>query len=225
MSAGSSPWNHNIHYHPVILRAVPDGCMRALDVGCGDGILARQLRKTVHHVTGIDLDETSISLARQRTTGDDIDYIVGDFLTHKFEPALFDVIVSVAAVHHMDTAAALERMRSLLRPGGTLAVIGLARNNSASPPWLVRLLERHIDDPRIVRLTRKHPADAPFDLAAKVANRLHKLTKNYSEHSAPMATPRDTYKTVRLIAKKILPGVRYRRHILWRYSLVWVKPR
>jgi hypothetical protein len=26
-------WNHNVHYQPVILAAVPDHCRRALDVG------------------------------------------------------------------------------------------------------------------------------------------------------------------------------------------------
>jgi len=26
-------------------------------------------------------------------------------------------------------------------------------------------------------------------------------------------------------ARRLLPGVRYRRHLLWRYSLLWSKPR
>jgi hypothetical protein len=29
-------WNHNLHYHRVILDAVPAGCRRSLDVGCGE---------------------------------------------------------------------------------------------------------------------------------------------------------------------------------------------
>jgi hypothetical protein len=29
---------------------------------------------------------------------------------------------------------------------------------------------------------------------------------------------------VRAAAREVLPGVRYRRHLLWRYSLVWTKP-
>jgi hypothetical protein len=36
-------WNHNVHYQPVILKAVPRGCPAALDVGCGDGLLAGRL--------------------------------------------------------------------------------------------------------------------------------------------------------------------------------------
>ena len=30
---------------------------------------------------------------------------------------------------------------------------------------------------------------------------------------------------MRRIAAQELPGVRYRRHLLWRYSLVWTKPK
>ena len=39
----SGYWNHNVHYQPVILNAVPPGCRTALDVGCGDGLLASRL--------------------------------------------------------------------------------------------------------------------------------------------------------------------------------------
>ena len=33
-----------------------------------------------------------------------------------------------------------------------------------------------------------------------------------------------TWAQVRETAARLLPGVRYRRHLLWRYSLVWTKP-
>jgi hypothetical protein len=36
-------WNHNVHYHGVVLRNVPRGCGEALDVGCGDGLLVLAL--------------------------------------------------------------------------------------------------------------------------------------------------------------------------------------
>ncbi|MEU6907350.1 hypothetical protein ABZ935_18625 [Streptomyces coeruleorubidus] len=35
-------WNHNVHHHPEVLDAVPDGCGKALDAGCGDGLLTRK---------------------------------------------------------------------------------------------------------------------------------------------------------------------------------------
>ena len=47
-------WNHNVHYQPVILRGVPADCTRALEVGCGDGLLARRLAERCAEVTAID---------------------------------------------------------------------------------------------------------------------------------------------------------------------------
>src|SRR5580704_11874271 len=46
-------WNHNVHYQPVILRAVPPGCGAALEVGCGDGLLASRLVERCAEVTAI----------------------------------------------------------------------------------------------------------------------------------------------------------------------------
>ena len=194
----SDRWNHNIHYHPVILGAVPDGCDRALDVGCGEGILTRQLGAVVPDVTGIDLDEPSIRLAREQAAGG-IEFVVGDVLTYEFEPGSFDFIASVATLHHIGVEVGLRRMRDLLRPGGTLVIVGVARS--------------------------RYPADAAVDLGATVATRLHKLTKTYWEHSAPTIwPPENTFGETRDIARSVLPGVRYRRHLLWRYSLTWTKP-
>ncbi|MFC6882317.1 MULTISPECIES: class I SAM-dependent methyltransferase [Actinomadura] len=191
-------WNHNIHYHPLILRSVPGGAQRALDVGCGEGMLARGLRRTVPHVTGIDLHAPGIDQARDQAG--DIDYIVGDFLTHPFEPASFDVVASVATLHHMDAAAALARMRDLLRPGGVLAVVGLARNT--------------------------YPKDLPYVLAGVAANAALRAVKGYWEHPSPTVWPPPvTYPEMRALAARTLPGSRYRRHLLWRYSITWRKPR
>ncbi|MEV5410804.1 class I SAM-dependent methyltransferase [Thermopolyspora sp. NPDC052614] len=189
-------WNHNIHYHPRILGAIPDGTRRALDVGCGEGTLARALRRAVPHVTGIDLDTAGIDLARGYA--DDVDYILGDFLTHTFEPASFDVITSVATPHHMDAAAGLTRMRELLRPGGMPAIVGLARST--------------------IR-------DLPLDVAGVIANALHRAVKGHWEHPSPIVWPPPvTYAQTRAPAAETLPGSRFRRHLLMRYSIVWTKP-
>lgn len=192
-------WNHNLHYHPVVISAVPAGCERALDVGCGEGTLTRQLRRIVPGVTGIDLDQPSIDLARAHREANGIRYLLGDFLSYPFEPGSFDFIASVAALHHMDAASALARMSALLRPGGVLAVIGLAR-------------------PR-------YPADLPADVAGLIAHRYHLRKRSLWNHPSPTVwPPPDTFKSTRTLAAKALPGVRYRHHLLWRYSLIWVKP-
>ena len=126
----AEPWTHNLHYHRVVLDAIPAGCRRALDVGCGTGALTRRLRGVIPQVTGIDRDKQSIAIARTHPQARDIGYRHEDFLTAPMEAGSLGLITSIAALHHMDTAAALSRMAELLEPGGALVVIGLARGPS-----------------------------------------------------------------------------------------------
>jgi hypothetical protein len=97
----------------------------------------------------------------------------------------------------MDEAGALRRMPELVRPGGVIAVLGLAR--SAYPQ--------------------------ARDAAAIVVNRAHRVARNYWESSAPEVwPPAHTYGEVRAMAERELPGARFRRHLLFRYSIVWTPP-
>jgi 2-polyprenyl-3-methyl-5-hydroxy-6-metoxy-1,4-benzoquinol methylase len=199
--AEPAQWNHNTHYHSLVLASVPAGCGRALDVGCGEGLLARELSRLSSRVVAIDRDEASIAMARQHETdpGTRVEYVCGDFLDYGLEPASFDFIASIAALHHMDAGTGLARMRQLLRPGGTLAVIGCARSTL--------------------------PADLPVEIAGALTHRLLLRNRTYWQHSAPTVwPPAETYAAMRRIARRELPGVRYRRHVLWRYSLIWTKP-
>ncbi|MGA2210508.1 MAG: class I SAM-dependent methyltransferase [Acidimicrobiales bacterium] len=199
MPVETERWNHNLHYHRVILRAIPAGARRGLDVGCGEGILARQLRQVLAEVTAIDIDAPSLELARLADPDGAVDYICGDFLTYAFDDSSFDLVASVACLHHMDMAAALDKMAGLLRPGGTLALVGIARS--------------------------RYPRDLLFDALGSISTRLHQLTKTYWEHSAPTFWPPPlTYAETRRVAEGALPHVAYRRHVLWRYSLLWRKP-
>jgi hypothetical protein len=73
--------------------------------------------------------------------------------------------------------------------------------------------------------TSSHPRDTLFDLAGTVRTRVHRVTKTYWETCAPKVwPPPESYREIRQVAAALLPGVRYQRHILWRYSLAWTKP-
>jgi len=192
-------WNHNIHYHRVVVDALPAGCGRVLDAGCGEGLLARTLSDRVAHVTALDRHAPSLELARRNAPADNVDHVLGDLLAAPFPPASFDAVVSVAVVHHVGLAAGLERMAELLRPAGRLVVIGLAAVRS--------------------------PADLGFAVAGAVATRVHQRRRTLWETSAPKIWPvPHSYGQARRVARRVLPGVRCRRHVLWRYSLVWTKP-
>ena len=207
--APAEPWNHNLHYHRVILGAVPAGCDRALDVGCGTGALTRHLRQAVPQVGGIDRDERSIELARVHPGADGISYLQGDFLTTSFEPGSLGLVSAVASLHHMDAEAALRRMAELLRPGGVLAVVGLARGGILAEAGLIVPAAIGSRARRAASARRRRGSPSPPG----------------DGYQPPLVWPPEhSYRDMRRIAARLLPGSRYRRHLYWRYSLVWVKP-
>ncbi|NDZ99780.1 methyltransferase domain-containing protein, partial [Streptomyces sp. SID10116] len=48
------PFDHNDHYHPLLLRNLPPGGRTALDVGCGTGRFARRLAARGYEVDALD---------------------------------------------------------------------------------------------------------------------------------------------------------------------------
>ena len=197
-------WNHNIHYQPVILGAVPPRCGPALDVGCGDGMLALRLAERCAEVTGIDRDDRMIALARERERARTpehparVNFVAADFLACPLADESFDFVCANTSLHHMDFAAALTAMARVLRPGGRLAVIGLARNSSL--------------------------ADFAADVPGVPVNLFYRAVYHEGSSGAPVKEPDMTWSQVRATSRALLPGVRYRRRLLWRYSLLWQKP-
>jgi SAM-dependent methyltransferase len=194
-------WNHNVHYHPVVLAAVPDGCRRALDVGCGDGLLARKLAQRARSVTGVDRSPEMIRLARTEPAGN-VTFVAGDYLDETTLPeGAYDFVSAVAVVHHSPLEEALVRLARLVAPGGRLAVVGMARTRSPRD-WLIALCA--VPASLLIRRRRggkRGPAGMPMQEADL------------------------SYAQVRAAAKHLLPGCRFRRHLLLRYSLLWDKPR
>jgi SAM-dependent methyltransferase len=92
---------------------------RILDAGCGSG---RNMVELARHgtVTGIELSETSVSLARERGAGE---VIAGSVLEMPFEADSFDLAASLDVIEHLeDDLAALRELRRVVAPGGSLLV-------------------------------------------------------------------------------------------------------
>lgn len=193
-------WNCNVVRHPAILRAVPERCRDALDVGCGDGLLVRKLASRANRVTGIDKSDDMISRARELAAGyRNVSFMADDFASVELSETGYDFICSVATIHHMDFAATLTRMRELLRPRGRLVVVGLARDASLAD-WAKTI----VGFPTAWVTRTLHRSNGPEGL--------------------PMTPPVMSYDQVRDAARRLLPGVLYRRHMRIRYSLVWEAP-
>jgi SAM-dependent methyltransferase len=198
-------WNHNVAHHARIVRAMPPDCRSALDVGCGDGLLAQKLATRARWVVALDTSPEMAEQARRRTADLDVEVVQADFLTAVHDGVLprhsFSFVTSVAALHHMDPAAALEAMASLLEPGGRLAVAGLATSRSAVD-WLIAAAQYPIA--RTIRLA-------------------------HGGKSGPDGMPM-TFDTIptwaqsKRTALEALPEARWRRTLQLRYMIEWTAP-
>ena len=200
-------WNHNVYYQPLILGAVPPGCGSALDVGCGDGWLACLLAERCRDVTGVDRDHQMIALARERARDvRNVAFIDAEFPAFPFEEASFDFIASNTAIHHMNFEAALMAMNRLLRPGGRLAIVGLARN-ATTRDYLPDLM------------------GAPLTVGLGLAHATLRAAHHEDRSPRfPIKEPTMTWDEVRIKALRLLPGVQDRRHLLCRSSILWRSP-
>jgi len=92
---------------------------RILDAGCGSGRNMIELARR-GTVTGIELSDTSVCLARQRGRGEVVE---GSVLEMPFPDASFDLAVSLDVIEHLeDDLAALRELRRVLAPGGALLI-------------------------------------------------------------------------------------------------------
>lgn len=88
-----------------------------LDVGCGDGQIARALARTGCTVTGIDPTERNLEVARERGGGPT--YINAGATDLPFEDSSFDAVVACLVFEHIDDVdGAIAEVARVLRPGG-----------------------------------------------------------------------------------------------------------
>jgi SAM-dependent methyltransferase len=100
------------------------GAQRILEVGCGTGRWLGLLRRHGCQVFG--LDRSMGMLERARASADPLSLVRGSANALPFRSREFDLVFCVNAVHHFDDAAGFIRdARSLLRPGGALAIVGM----------------------------------------------------------------------------------------------------
>jgi 2-polyprenyl-6-hydroxyphenyl methylase/3-demethylubiquinone-9 3-methyltransferase len=108
---------------------------RVLDVGCGGGILAESMYFKGAEVTGIDLGEKALSVAKlhQLESGAKVDYrlIAVEQLAIE-NPAGYDVVTCMEMLEHVpDPAAIVTACAKLVKPGGNVFFSTINRNPKA----------------------------------------------------------------------------------------------
>ena len=198
------PWSHNDAYTPFVLRHARAVHRRAgntaVDVGCGTGNLLMHLARVFPTAVGIEPDpDTARAAASRSSTRSGARVEQRRFGT---EPSqAYDLIVFVASLHHMPMEETLRRARDAVRPGGRVVIVGVARE---TPGDSVRTWASVLLNP-IIGLIR-HPTRA---------------TQTPAHMAAPTAEPEHSFDEIRAVAETVLPGIRMRRRLFWRYTAHW----
>jgi 2-polyprenyl-6-hydroxyphenyl methylase/3-demethylubiquinone-9 3-methyltransferase len=114
---------------------------RALDVGCGAGLLAEPLARLGAEVTGVDAAEANVAIARAHASGAglSIDYRHGELAD--FGLGQFDLVTSMEVLEHVaDKPVFLSELARHLAPGG-LMVLSTPNRTPQSRLLMVGLAE------------------------------------------------------------------------------------
>ena len=137
-------------------RIAPLEGKRVLDVGCGGGILAESMAAKGATVTGIDMGEAPLEVARLHLleSGQEVDYqrIPVEQLAEE-QPESFDVVTCMEMLEHVpDPSSVVRACARLTRPGGHAFFSTLNRNPKSylfaiiGAEYILRLLPKGTHD-------------------------------------------------------------------------------
>lgn len=94
---------------------------QVIDLGCGTGIATRQLAGRGYRMTGTDIDENMILIAREAS--EDITYAVAPATTLSFPDAHFDAATAFSAFHWFSDLASVAEIKRVLKPDTLFMVV------------------------------------------------------------------------------------------------------
>jgi SAM-dependent methyltransferase len=163
---------HDIDFYLVL--AAELGARTVVDVGCGTGVLAVELARQGHSVTGVDPSAGMLGVARSRPGHERVTWLHGDAATLPPAAAELAIMTGHVAQVFLDDAAweqALRAVHRALVPGGRLA---FESRNPAARAW-----ERW--NPVDSRRRLEHPALGPVEVWHEVL-RATGDTVTFDEH-------------------------------------------
>lgn len=132
----------------ILARLVIDTPRVVLDLGAGDGAIARTLAPQVERVDALDISAAMIEAGRRRPGGDhpNVRWIVGAAETAELAGP-YALVTAGASLHWMRWEETMSRLANALTPKGQLAIIG---HGPREVPWqdgLVEVIKRHSRNP------------------------------------------------------------------------------
>ena len=107
---------------------------KALDVGCGGGLVSEGMARRGAHVTGIDMGEAPLSVAKLHglESGVKVDYLqttVEELAADPQHAGQYDVVTCLEMLEHVpNPASVIQACARMLKPGGHLFVSTINRN-------------------------------------------------------------------------------------------------
>jgi len=239
----------NSHYHHFLLRHLGSNCQSALEIGCGKGEFSRRLAETSARVLALDLSPEMIRIARASSAHlPNIEFQIADVMSYDLPLETFDCITSLATLHHLPLREIFLKMKAALKPGGVLLILDLfepikwhghpardstqhpAHDSESYPARDSRAGRAHHNQMASLREglfdTFLNALAIPVSVSLRLIHHGRLLPRRearaaWAEHEKHDIYP--TMKEVRALCSEILPGAEIRKHLLWRYSVVWRK--
>ncbi|MEO8410987.1 MAG: bifunctional 2-polyprenyl-6-hydroxyphenol methylase/3-demethylubiquinol 3-O-methyltransferase UbiG, partial [Propionivibrio sp.] len=118
-----------------IASKIPLAGKKVVDIGCGGGILAESMAQRGADVTGIDLSEKALAVARLHLleSGNQVNYqnIPAEEFSEQ-NPGAFDVVTCLEMLEHVpNPASTVAACARLVKPGGQVFFSTINRNAKA----------------------------------------------------------------------------------------------
>lgn len=145
-------YQHRPPYPPevfdLLTQLITDQPRVVLDLGAGDGAIARTLAPRVERVDALDISAAMVEAGRTRPGGDhpNIRWIVGPAETTELHGP-YALVTAGASLHWMQWDQTMTRLADALTPNGQLVIIGHGPQNVPWQDELVEVIKRHSRNP------------------------------------------------------------------------------
>ena len=124
---------------------------RALDLGCGSGLLLRTMARRIPGLELCGLDVAAEMLGRSHDAAPTASLTLGSGAELPFRDSVYDLVTSSLSLHHWtDPVAVLREVRRVLVPGGVALILDL-RRDMAPPAWMLLYAVTRCIVPRALR--------------------------------------------------------------------------
>ncbi|HEX5190974.1 MAG TPA: class I SAM-dependent methyltransferase [Streptosporangiaceae bacterium] len=159
-SGVATAYQHRPPYPPevfdVLVQLITDRPRTVLDLGAGEGALARPLAELVDRVDALDVSEAMVAAGQRRPGGghQNLRWIVGAVESARLDGP-YALVTAGASMHWMNLKLTLPRLAAAMSPGAYLAIV---EHGARDDPWrsaLADIIRRH---------SRSNSYDAAFEV-------------------------------------------------------------